>query len=475
MAAAPSNAGFEVAIVGGGIVGVIMAIGLLKRQIPVRIYEQSRAFRELGAGLAFTANALKCMSLLDPAIVAAVYAVATPNGEDADKPNDYMRWHDGYTWDWTRPAEEQQEDPLLFLLSTGYKGFQGCHRAHLLDELIKSVPPGIVHFGKRLVGYKDGGQGEKLVLEFQDGTTASADLVVGCDGIKSKVRQLLNGADNPASYPHYSHKVAYRALIPMERVVPLLGRFKAYNQHMHTGPGARVLHYPVAGGSVLNVVAFVTDPADWPLGNYDVVGSMTAPATKAELEAAFKGWGPTVTNLIGLLPDKMDKWAIFDTYDHPLASYVGGRVCLAGDAAHATSPHHGAGAGIGVEDALALATVLEMVRDDVAKDGTADVPRMLEDALRVYDEVRPPRGNWLVQSSRQVCDIYEWTYPATGKDWDKCLGEITARSHKLWYFDIDDMLDKVDGSFRKMHPAPGDGAGATVTVAVGLETVPPVV
>lgn len=165
---------FEVAVVGGGIVGLIVAMGLLKRDIPVKIYEQASSFREIGAGVAFTANARKCMSLVDPAIVDAMNAVATQNGENDDAPTDFLRYHDGYHWDPEDP--EGSDDKLLFKLDAGRKGFQGCHRAHLLDELVKSIPEGRVEFRKRLVRYVDRGTSQKLLLEFQDGTTAEADM-----------------------------------------------------------------------------------------------------------------------------------------------------------------------------------------------------------------------------------------------------------------------------------------------------------
>ncbi|KAK9424069.1 putative FAD-binding domain-containing protein [Seiridium unicorne] len=442
----------QVAIVGGGIIGLITAMGLLKRNISVKMYEQSRLFREIGAGVAFTANAMQCMELIDPAIVEAVNAVATPNGEDSENPNDYLRFHDGYNCDPSDP--ERTDDQLKALLHTGYRGFQGCHRAHLLDELVRHIPEHAVEFGKRFVGYEDRGSGEKLLIHFQDGTTAEADAVIGCDGIKSKVRQVILGPDHPASLPHFSHKVAYRALVPMDRAEPVLGTFKARNQHMHTGPSAHILHFPVVNQTILNIVAFVTEPSDWPVGDSNGVRNMTAEATREELEAVFQGWGPTVRNIVGLLPDKMDKWGIFDMYDHPAPTYVRGRVCVAGDAAHASSPHHGAGAGIGVEDALALCTLFDMITaslpQTLATSNTQQaksLSSLVEAAFQVFDQVRPPRSQWLVKSSREACDIYEWNYPETKRDWDKCLEEITTRSHKLWYFDIDGMLKELQDGY----------------------------
>ncbi|KAI1379519.1 hypothetical protein F4677DRAFT_335265 [Hypoxylon crocopeplum] len=457
----------QVAIVGGGIIGLITALGLLRRNIPVKIYEQSRSFREIGAGVAFTANAMQCMALLDPVIVDAVNAVATPNGEDSSKPNDYLRYHDGYHWDPNDP--EGTDDKLLFLLHSGYKGFQGCHRANLLDELVKYIPSHAVEFGKRFIGYNNRGLGEKVLLQFGDGSTAEADIVIGCDGIKSKVRQLLLGAENPASYPYFSHKVAYRALIPMDRVEPVLGPFKSRNQHMHMGPRAHILHFPVAAGKLLNVVAFVTDHADWPLGDPNGVGNMTSPGTREGVAASFKGWGPTVTKIVNLLPDTIDKWAIFDTYDHPAPTFVQGRICLAGDAAHASSPHHGAGAGIGVEDALALCTLLEKATETLSQNPQVDTAAIIESSLEIYNKVRPPRSQWLVQSSREVCDIYEWVYPETQMDWDKCLAEITARSHKLWYFDIEGMLKTIHDNYDSHFPMRMDGGDSSEGAHVQME------
>ncbi|CAJ2500237.1 Uu.00g030900.m01.CDS01 [Anthostomella pinea] len=411
-------------------------MGLMKRNISVKIYDQARSFREIGAGVAF---ALQCMALLDLSIVDAVNAVATPNGDDANNPNDYRRYHDGYHWDPEDP--EGTDDKLLFLLHSGYKGFQGCHRAALLDELVKHIPAHAVEFGKRFESYVDTGSGQKVLLQFRDGTTAEADAVT---------RSLT------------AHSSPWNAQSRCE------GSFKARNQHMHMGPSAHVLHFPVAGHTVLNFVTFVDEPADWPLGDPSGVGNMTAPATRQDMARAFKGWRPTVSNLVELLPDEMDQWAIFDTYDHPAPTFVQGRVCLAGDAAHASSPHDGAGAGIGVEDALAPRTLLEKATATLSQHPEADVASIIESSFSVYDKVRPPRSQWLVKSSRKACDIYEWNYPDTKTDWYKCLSEITAGSHKLWYFDIQGMLRELNEGYQDLFPA-GYVAIGSAKLSIGLE------
>ncbi|KXH38713.1 salicylate 1-monooxygenase SalA [Colletotrichum nymphaeae SA-01] len=454
-----ANEKFEIAIVGGGIVGLITALGLLKRNIPFKIYEQSRSFREIGAGIGFTTNARKCMALLNPSIEEAVNAVATHNGENEDEPEECLRFNDGYTWDKACPDEE---DMPLYNLDTGHEGFVGCHRAHLLDELVKFIPKDAVEFRKKL-----------------DGTTFSADAVIGCDGIKSKVRQLVLGPDNPAAYPHSSHKVAYRALIPMDRAVAAIGSFKAHNEHCHTGPRAHVLHFAVAGGKILNFVAFADDTTDWDKMG-DGVTNMTSQTTRKEVAEVFQDWGLTVKSLIDLLPDEVTKWAIFDTYDHPALTYVKGRLCLAGDAAHASTPHHGAGAGMGVEDALALATLLDngaKMLQGLSRPTQHDKSVLLEAMFRAYDNVRPPRGKWLVKSSREACEIYEWNHPDTMSDWDKCLKDLEERSHKIWDYNIEGMIGRLETEFvdqvqSRLQPRQDAGLPRAIAPLRGKDAIP---
>ncbi|AEO64816.1 uncharacterized protein THITE_2142620 [Thermothielavioides terrestris NRRL 8126] len=386
----------RVAIIGGGIVGVAMALGLLRRNMAVRLYEQAGNFREIGAGVAFTTNAQTCMALLSPDILAAMKAVSTKN----ESP--YYTYVDGYRCgpDQTDDDNDMRETQL-YQLHAGTTGFDACHRAHFLDEMVKHMPEGVVAFRKRFETYAFDEDLEEFTLRFEDGSTATADVVIGCDGIKSRVRQVLLGEDNPASYPGFAHQVAFRGLVSMERAVATLGKDKAHNQCMHTGPGAHLLNFPVAQHTLMNVVAFAPAPGDW------VHERMVAPAGEDELPAAFAGWRPAVRAIVGLLQEleegRLDKWAIFDTYEHPAPTYASGGVCIAGDAAHATSPHHGAGAGMGIEDALALATVLDLAAKTMqGGDGSKTKRATVAAALAAYDAVRRERTQWLVRSSREV-------------------------------------------------------------------------
>ena len=164
----------EVAIVGGGIVGIVLAVGLIRQGVHVKVYEQARGFREIGAGIAFTANAIRCMGLIDPAIVDALRscgAVTLSNGDVVD-PNDHLRWVDGYN---QRFHDDPCREMPLFNIDAGYKGFEGCRRDQFLEALIKVVPEGVIECQKRLDNCCERGREEKILLTFVDGTSAEAD------------------------------------------------------------------------------------------------------------------------------------------------------------------------------------------------------------------------------------------------------------------------------------------------------------
>ncbi|KAI1115683.1 hypothetical protein F5Y14DRAFT_112102 [Nemania sp. NC0429] len=425
----------EIVIIGGGIIGLVLTIGLLRVGVKVKVYEQAQGFREIGAGIAFTANAIRCMNLIDPVIPAALRSsgsVATSNG-GAEDPDDYLRWIDGYE----RHRDDPRKQRLFYKLSAGPRGFEGCRRDQFLESLVKCIPPDVVELRKRLETIEDRGEGQKLLLTFRDGTTIEADAVIGCDGVKSRVRQILLGEDHPGSRPSYSHCVAYRTLIPMAEAIEALGEYKAMNQHNHIGPNANLLHYPVANNAMINAVAFVRDPNKWADDSQTV-----AQGTRDDVKAAFEGWCAPVRELIERFPDTMSKWAIFDLWEYPAPRYNNDRLCLAGDAAHATSPHHGAGAGQGIEDALCLSTLMREVVAEVRKNPKAKA-KALAAAFETYDAVRRTRSQWLVNSSRRVCDIHqqaEWADAVKMVRAETAFEEVRDRTFKIWHFDYEGML-----------------------------------
>ncbi|KIX92833.1 uncharacterized protein Z520_11496 [Fonsecaea multimorphosa CBS 102226] len=421
---------FEIAIIGGGIAGITLAIALYHRQIPVKIYEQAPQFGEIGAGVSFSPNAVQAMKLCHEGVYDAFEKVCTLNVWPEKK---YV-WFD-YLDGWEGPKPGQERQDIAFSIKNSL-GQNGVHRAHYLDEMVKLVPKGIARFGKRLVNITENESTGRLVMDFEDGSTAEADAVIGCDGIKSRVRQIIVGKDHPSSKPSYTHKYAYRGLVQMEDAIKAVGEELAVNSCMHMGPDGHVLTFPVNHGKTLNIVAFRTSPEDWPDSQ-----RLTRPAKREEALREFSGYGSNVIQLLKLTKPDLDVWAIFDLGDNPVPTFHKGRTVIIGDAAHATSPHHGAGAGFCIEDSAVLASLLA--------DERVQSPSDLDAVFATFTARRKERGQWLVQSSRWVGDCYEWRAEGIGRDFVKIESEINERNGIIANVDVEEMCREAKEELRR--------------------------
>lgn len=313
---------FEIAIIGGGISGLMLAIALHKRKIKCTIYEQADEFGEIGAGVSISRNAVKAMELIDRSVLGAFNIVSTRNKWDSKK----GVWFDFMDAMSQTPAVELR--PLFSMVDPGV-GQNAVHRARFLDELVKLLPRDAAQFNKKLNHILDDRIGSgKMLMKFKDGTVAEADAILGCDGIKSRTRAILVGEDHPAAKPVYTNKYAYRGLIPMDEAVQVLGEERAVNSSMwvsadsraqascqmsprnsclmmfvQLGKNRHVLTFPVEHGATLNVVAFVTnDRETWPS-----TSKLTLPTTKAEALDDFREFGQNVKNIIQLTADKLER------------------------------------------------------------------------------------------------------------------------------------------------------------------------
>lgn len=172
-AATNTSEPLNVAIIGGGIVGVITALGLVHRGAHVTIYERSATWPENGAAFAFTGVARQCMERLNPTILEVLGRVAVRS------PAETVRYWDGFN-PRTKEAAQQEETALLFETPEQHLAFWGTLRTHFLHQLAAALPKDadIVQFGKRLTGYVDNWEqgNDKVQLNFDDGTTAEADV-----------------------------------------------------------------------------------------------------------------------------------------------------------------------------------------------------------------------------------------------------------------------------------------------------------
>lgn len=312
---------FELAIIGGGIAGLMLAIALHKRNIACTIYEQAAEFGEIGAGVSISRNAVKAMEVIDRSVLGAFNIVATRNKWDSKK----SVWFD--FMDGMSQQHVLQLAPLFAMVDPGV-GQNAVHRARFLDELTRLLPRHGAQFNKTLQHIMDDRSSSgKILLKFMDGSIADADAVLGCDGIKSRTRTLLVGEDHAAANPVYTHKYAYRGLIPMSQAAQVLGEERAVNASMwvstdsrdqlsrmgisilvltdcvQLGQNRHVLTFPVDHGATMNMVAFVhNDREEWPSAS-----KLTLPTTKAEALDDFREFGQTVKNIIQLTSDKLER------------------------------------------------------------------------------------------------------------------------------------------------------------------------
>ena len=198
-----------------------------------------------------------------------------------------------------------------------------------------------------------------------------------------------------------------------------------YADEQDLGNHGHVLTTPIEQGKVVNVVAYHTKED----GRWDNA-TWIRPTTKEEMLADFGGWSTPVKDVLGLI-DKPVIWALFDHL--PLATYHWkGKICLLGDSAHASTPHHGAGAGMAVEDALILSEMLASI-NSVGELGTA---------FAAYDAVRRPRSQKLVTSSRKVGKIYNFEDEVIGNDMEATREYLEHAWDWIWKEDLGRQVEK---------------------------------
>lgn len=189
-----------------------------------------------------------------------------------------------------------------------------------------------------------------------------------------------------------------------------------------------IIQFPVMGGQVLNLNAVFERPESepWTDEHHTLVQ-----ATKDEVLKEFRDakWSPVICRLVQCLHPQIGRWALFDLYDHPPPFYSKGRICVVGDAAHATTPHLGIGASVSLCDAAVLADLLafEQVQDN----------KGLEAALVAYNKVRLAQGHELVQLSRRNGSALVFKDPDIGTDLTKLRDQFLSWGEKIKNDDIE--------------------------------------
>ena len=235
-----------VAIVGGGIGGLTLAIGLLRCHVKVQIYEAAASFEEVGLGLSIGPAAHRAMPLIDPFIRKAYDKLVTTHADSAGYEHLRQTWFE-IVW-----ATGGKLGETLMDLKAPPSGQTTVRRADFQDALVSLVPPEITHFGKRLRDLVQTEAGVSMI--FKEGTSATADVVIGCDGIKSKVKEfILPPKEVENSRPQYSGMYGYRSVLDMDTMVAAVGDRRARVSTMYVGQGVYAISYPIMRAKKVNV------------------------------------------------------------------------------------------------------------------------------------------------------------------------------------------------------------------------------
>lgn len=348
-------------IIGAGIGGLATAHALLRLGHGVQVYEAAAELREIGAGVVLGANAMRALAEI------GVHDAVRPTGAVLT----------GVRLLSERGQVLNQADTRGFTARLGYDNL-AVQRADLQRALRQALPPGIVHLGYRLARFAQTDQ--QVTAYFENGEQATAAALVAADGIRSRVRRQLL----PASLPRYAGYTCWRAIVEAQ---PL--NLPTDSSSETWGRAGRFGLVPVAAGR-LYWFACVASPAanDPTYRAYRV----------ADLQRRFASFHQPIPEVLALTPDADLLWG--DILDlAPLPRFDFGRVLLLGDAAHATTPNLGQGAGMAAEDAAVLARCLRASHSDIPA------------AFRAFDRQRRPRTRRIMEQSRLLGQVAQFTPP----------------------------------------------------------------
>jgi salicylate hydroxylase len=344
----------RIGIIGGGLGGLSAAVAMHQAGFEVKVYEQAPELTQIGGGINMGPNAARVLRRL---------GLGPGLDREGIRPlgTHQRRWQDGRTLQ-------------KAILNPQFEALYGAphitiHRADLLAVIAAGFPAERVHLGHRLVSFTE--SGEQVEARFENGVRTDCDALIGADGIHSTVRAGLFGEEEPC----FAGCVAYRGLVPVERIADLgleLG------SQSWVGPGGHFVHYFVSRGTLLNFVGW-TEHDTWNREDW------TDRATITRALAAFEGWHPQIRRIIAAA-DTCFIWALFDR--DPLPRWSVGRVSLLGDACHPMYPFMGQGAAQAIEDGATLTACLRTG----AKEPAA--------ALQRYEQLRLPRVTRLQEMSR---------------------------------------------------------------------------
>ncbi|MBW9120287.1 FAD-dependent urate hydroxylase HpxO [Microbacterium trichothecenolyticum] len=368
----------KIMIIGAGVGGTSAGIALKNLGHDVVIYDKMRENRPVGAALSLWSNGVKVLNWLGLG-----REVAALGGR-----MDHMAYLDGHTGEQLcrfslEPVTRQ----------TGQRPYPVA-RADLQALLMRTFGMERIHLGMQMVAVSD--DGHTVTATFADGSTDTADMLIGADGARSITRDHVtrDGGDTPRIERTYSGYTNFNGLIPAD---PRIGPADQWTTYVAEGKRAAVM--PIEGDRFYFWFD-VPQPAGLPYDRSDG----TAP-----LVAAFGGWAPGVQALLGAIDPEvsLNRVEIWDI--DPFPTWARGRVAILGDAAHNTAPDIGQGACSALEDTFALAIAVAT--------NTVSV----EDTLRRYERSRTERAGDLVLRARKRGDETHGYDPDATAAWYESL------------------------------------------------------
>jgi len=352
----------RVLIAGGGIGGLNAALALAQTGIPAHVLEQTEEFSEAGAGIQLGPNAVHVLRGLGVADALAGRAVA-PEG---------VHLFDG------RAGACLTTVPLGPMAEMRYGApYWVVHRADLQRALLDAVRANdnvTITQGFRVE--RCAVEGARVSVESEQAAIVSGGALVGADGLRSIVRAQVGAGVNPS----YSGKNAWRLTVPSD-AAPSPMRQRAIG--LWLSPRAHLVHYPVRGGSEINIVVIVDDratPEGW-----------NVPGAAEEFISHLAGWPDTITSFLSAQAD-WRRWALYDM--PPPRRWTNGRITLLGDAAHPVLPFLASGGVLAIEDAAVLARAMRHAKGEP------------EAAFATYARKRQPRAARVQARSRRMGKIY---------------------------------------------------------------------